>query len=387
MKNLILSLSAAIILLNLQGCVSGTSIEPKPIEVKFLAIYPLSSAELSSDYVSQIYKPITVDSKTVLNAFHSYTIRIVRLGTPTEKHITIKGDQSWYDLQLFGSPKVDKLREIAENTFKSLSDNSSLIKPVIKTQCELLKLQSDFITKSVKAGYKILVFDPKAKAGELLMKKHPVYSSYNTLKVALGKAYSKTSNRFLVVHKIARCEPIIDYDRDGLTGAADHCPYNWGPKNLNGCPDKDGDGIIDKWDRCPTQKGTLKDQGCPDRNRDTDKDGVADYLDHCPRIAGLNSNHGCPERMRPLGDISYNRSVLYFDKDPKDKIKITITKMHGSGTPIVINDYLGQNINMSKYNLIALTPYNIGVVNEKGQRVSRCIVWTQSGEFCDCRKQ
>ena len=386
MKNLILSLSAVIILLNLQGCVSQSSIEPKPIEVKFLAIYPLTSAELSSDYVSQIYKPITVDSKTVLNAFHSYTIRIVRLGTPAEKHITIKGDQSWYDLQLFGSPKEDKLREIADNTFKNLSDNSSLIKPVVKTQCELLKMQSNFITKSVKAGYKILVFDPKAKAGELLMKKYPVYSSYNTLKGALGKAYSKASSRFLVVHKIARCEPVIDYDRDGLTDAADHFPYNWGTKNLNGCPDKDGDGIIDKWDRCPTQKGTLKDQGCPDRKRDTDKDGVVDYLDNCPRIAGLNSNHGCPERMRPIGDISYNKSILYFDKDPKDKINIKITNMKKGGDPIIISNYINQNIDMRKYNLTALDNYYIEITNESKQKSNRCIVMTKSGEFCDCKK-
>jgi outer membrane protein OmpA-like peptidoglycan-associated protein len=66
----------------------------------------------------------------------------------------------------------------------------------------------------------------------------------------------------------------VDEDRDGLIGAADHCPDQAedldGLGDDDGCPetDADGDAIVDTTDKCPSATETLNhfndDDGCPD---------------------------------------------------------------------------------------------------------------------------
>ncbi|WP_437681156.1 OmpA family protein [Sorangium sp. So ce131] len=97
-----------------------------------------------------------------------------------------------------------------------------------------------------------------------------------------------------------------DPDEDGVSGAADVCPYAHGPKSAdarrNGCPveDQDEDGIADPDDRCPEAAagsggGDPARPGCP---ADQDGDGVTDALDLCPaekgEAAGGAARPGCP---------------------------------------------------------------------------------------------
>lgn len=83
-----------------------------------------------------------------------------------------------------------------------------------------------------------------------------------------------------------------DSDKDGLPDKKDECPFEPGPKELNGCPDRDGDKIIDRLDECPDQPGLADFKGCPDR----DGDGVPDKDDDCPDEAGVKDLKGCPDR-------------------------------------------------------------------------------------------
>lgn len=56
-----------------------------------------------------------------------------------------------------------------------------------------------------------------------------------------------------------------DLDGDGAVDAKDACPYEPGPAELGGCPDRDsdGDGLLDSSDRCPNRAGTPELLGCP----------------------------------------------------------------------------------------------------------------------------
>lgn len=100
-----------------------------------------------------------------------------------------------------------------------------------------------------------------------------------------------------------------DPDKDGVVGAADHCPNaaedRDGWKDDDGCPDddddRDGDRIVDARDRCPDQAedmdGFEDDDGCPDA--DNDHDAIADGDDKCPSEAedrdGWQDADGCPD--------------------------------------------------------------------------------------------
>lgn len=87
-----------------------------------------------------------------------------------------------------------------------------------------------------------------------------------------------------------------DFDRDGLTGAADRCPMV--PEDLDGfddgdgCPDTDDDqdGVLDRDDACPRKPGSMATLGCPDG----DGDGIADQDDRCPAAKGVPLEQGCP---------------------------------------------------------------------------------------------
>jgi len=57
--------------------------------------------------------------------------------------------------------------------------------------------------------------------------------------------------------------PEGDRDGDGVPDAADRCPDEPGPAELDGCPDRDGDGIADLDDKCPDQPGPAQNDGCP----------------------------------------------------------------------------------------------------------------------------
>jgi outer membrane protein OmpA-like peptidoglycan-associated protein len=57
--------------------------------------------------------------------------------------------------------------------------------------------------------------------------------------------------------------PDEDYDHDGVPNAKDRCPYDPGPAELEGCPDRDGDGVPDIDDKCPDQPGPVENDGCP----------------------------------------------------------------------------------------------------------------------------
>jgi outer membrane protein OmpA-like peptidoglycan-associated protein len=96
----------------------------------------------------------------------------------------------------------------------------------------------------------------------------------------------------------------LDPDHDGVVGAADLCPNEYG-SNPDGCPtrDKDGDGIPDAKDKCPDQPETINgyqdEDGCPDSIPDTDGDGINDLLDKCKTEPedkdGFQDADGCPD--------------------------------------------------------------------------------------------
>ncbi len=95
-------------------------------------------------------------------------------------------------------------------------------------------------------------------------------------------------------NEIEKEKPIMDSDGDGIPDDVDLCPFAFGPKELNGCPDKDGDGVPDYLDKCADVPGLKEFNGCPD----TDGDGVPDHEDECPKVAGTKANKGCPEQPK-----------------------------------------------------------------------------------------
>lgn len=82
-----------------------------------------------------------------------------------------------------------------------------------------------------------------------------------------------------------------DVDKDGINDKEDECPYSFGLKVFNGCPDSDGDGVKDSDDKCPEEKGMTALGGCPD----SDGDGVPNKNDKCPNLKGSKAMGGCPD--------------------------------------------------------------------------------------------
>ena len=115
-----------------------------------------------------------------------------------------------------------------------------------------------------------------------------------------------------------------DSDGDGVPDNEDLCPYEYGSKNNNGCPeiiivekhriDSDNDGVYDDEDRCPYQYGSKFNYGCPTPKvkRDSDNDGVSDDKDKCPYIYGSIYNNGCPVIKFNYG-INYELMVGFGD--------------------------------------------------------------------------
>lgn len=104
-----------------------------------------------------------------------------------------------------------------------------------------------------------------------------------------------------------------DTDGDGIIDLEDLCIYDKGPRNTRGCPDTDGDGVIDMNDMCPNEKGLGIHYGCPDR----DRDGVIDAADRCPDVPGIELNNGCPlDDQRCCTDEDGDGVLNDFDKCP-----------------------------------------------------------------------
>ncbi len=133
-----------------------------------------------------------------------------------------------------------------------------------------------------------------------------------------------------------------DYDKDGLDDSSDECPYVFGSKDLNGCPDSDADNIGDSRDRCPTEKGTIENQGCPLKIEDTDGDGVEDNKDKCPTEKGLMSNSGCPF-VPDLAKIEEASTMIEGDK----KLSKTTTIKIANNTELF---YLSSSSDLSELN-------------------------------------
>ena len=101
-------------------------------------------------------------------------------------------------------------------------------------------------------------------------------------------SYTNGSHGVMIGYTFGRQK---DSDGDGISDDRDDCPYEFGLKENNGCPDTDGDGVLDKNDNCPKEAGLRENGGCPDQ----DGDKVIDKLDECPKTAGPIENNGCPE--------------------------------------------------------------------------------------------
>ncbi|AGP36118.1 OmpA family protein [Sorangium cellulosum] len=123
-----------------------------------------------------------------------------------------------------------------------------------------------------------------------------------------------------------------DPDADGVSGAADACPYAYGPASAdarrNGCPveDRDEDGVADPDDACPDAAaggggGDPARRGCP---ADQDGDGLPDALDACPAekgdAAGGATRPGCPSAA-PSPPADQDGDGLLDDADacPREK--------------------------------------------------------------------
>lgn len=127
-----------------------------------------------------------------------------------------------------------------------------------------------------------------------------------------------------------------DTDGDGIIDLEDLCIYDKGPRNTRGCPDRDGDGVIDMNDMCPDEKGLGIHYGCPDR----DRDGVIDAADRCPDVPGIELNNGCPlDDQRCCTDEDGDGVLNDFDKCPG-----VPGSVYNSGCPI-------DSSNINKINL------------------------------------
>ncbi|MCH2223880.1 MAG: DUF5723 family protein [Crocinitomicaceae bacterium] len=129
-------------------------------------------------------------------------------------------------------------------------------------------------------------------AGRFNFKGFTIFAGSNNLALFYGQKTSRSRNFFggiayNVLYKVPK-----DSDGDKISDEKDHCPFDPGLPEFNGCPDTDGDGIIDKEDICIYDPGPRKTRGCPD----TDGDGVIDFNDMCPNEKGLRIHYGCPDR-------------------------------------------------------------------------------------------
>lgn len=129
-------------------------------------------------------------------------------------------------------------------------------------------------------------------AGRLVFGDFTFFVGSNSLALFYGQKASRNRNiyggiAYSVFYKVPN-----DADGDKISDEKDHCPFDPGLPEYNGCPDTDGDGIIDKQDLCIYDKGPKKTKGCPD----TDEDGIIDMNDMCPNEKGLGIHYGCPDR-------------------------------------------------------------------------------------------
>ncbi len=129
-------------------------------------------------------------------------------------------------------------------------------------------------------------------AGRFKYKGFIIFAGSNNLSLLYGKKASLSRNLFAGISYSVLYKVPKDTDGDKISDEFDHCPYDPGLPEFNGCPDTDGDGIIDKEDLCIYDKGPRKTRGCPD----TDGDGVIDMNDMCPKQKGLGIHYGCPDR-------------------------------------------------------------------------------------------
>jgi outer membrane protein OmpA-like peptidoglycan-associated protein len=129
-------------------------------------------------------------------------------------------------------------------------------------------------------------------AGRFNFKGFTVFAGSNNLAFFYGQKSSRSRNFFAGISYNVLYKVPLDSDGDKISDEFDHCPFDPGLPEFNGCPDTDGDGIIDKEDICIYDKGSRKTRGCPD----TDGDGVIDFNDMCPNESGLAIHYGCPDR-------------------------------------------------------------------------------------------
>ncbi|MBM4781197.1 MAG: OmpA family protein [Archangiaceae bacterium] len=123
-----------------------------------------------------------------------------------------------------------------------------------------------------------------------------------------------------------------DFDDDGISGDADKCPDQAGPKETNGCPieDKDKDGTNDKTDKCVDVAGPKENGGCP--WGDKDKDGVLDNDDKCVDVAGPKENAGCPWGDKDKDGVLDNDDKCVDQSGPKENAGCPDTDKDADGT-------------------------------------------------------
>lgn len=189
------------------GCNWKPNNKTAEIEIRILAVFPLDSSELFSDPLYQLFKPIKTQNEIDLNAFNSkYEINIQRIGIYNDTNITITGKKAWWDLQLLGKPKAEKLGELAISNFSDVRYCNTLNIKSSKNDCELKYLQEKRIYEMDSMGYSILIYDSLCASSDFLLGKYKIYRNYNSLKEALANSYTETNKKFLIVHRLACCQ-------------------------------------------------------------------------------------------------------------------------------------------------------------------------------------
>ena len=157
----------------------------------------------------------------------------------------------------------------------------------------------------VGAGVRFFATDNIVLRADIRLYRGPSWDDPYTLNASYGEFAIGMS----WIPQAASAAPVVvkedpDPDHDGVVGAADLCPNEYGT-NPDGCPtrDKDGDGIPDAKDKCADQPETINgyqdEDGCPDSIPDTDGDGINDLNDKCKTEPedkdGFQDQDGCPD--------------------------------------------------------------------------------------------
>jgi hypothetical protein len=339
MKYRFLFIPAILIVLFLLTCninSNKSAIKTKAIEIKLLSMFPIDSSELFGKSLFQIYQPIVIlkgDSSYALNAFEKgYKIEILKVDNSGEKSFTINGNKAWWDIQLFGKPKIEKLNELACSNFEGERYEKELIKGNTISNCELTSIQNKLIYKYDSMGYGILIYDTECfnynnSTDSLYLNKYRVYQNYEDLLNGIKKMYTLKKERFLIAHKLICCSN-----------------------------EKPSESILEV---------------------ETMQEPVSKIVKQTPEDE--------KEEM-PLGDISYSNNYLYFSKCNNCPIDILITKKHGKSQNITINDYKKNSLNIQDYDLLTYEEYNIKITDKKGDTKFTCVVPISNGSLCDCKK-